>query len=229
MDMPEKLLQEIVELARKHKIERLLLFGSRARGTNHLRSDVDLAVAGGDVLRFSFDVEENTNTLLSFDVVNLDEGISDQLQEEIDKDGIDLYGVHGETRKYQEFTNCLKVLEQSDREMPDTDEIYRMGVIGQFNLAFELAWKALKEVLSLYGVAEAATGSPREIFKAAYGLGWLTEERVWLEMLKNRNAAIHIYDEEKAQKLIKAIFGEYMEALQVLREKLAERLRSVFA
>ena len=227
--MPEKLLQEIVELARKHKIERLLLFGSRARGTNHLRSDVDLAVAGGDVLRFSFDVEENTNTLLSFDVVNLDEGISDQLQEEIDKDGIDLYGVHGETRKYQEFTNCLKVLEQSDREMPDTDEIYRMGVIGQFNLAFELAWKALKEVLSLYGVAEAATGSPREIFKAAYGLGWLTEERVWLEMLKNRNAAIHIYDEEKAQKLIKAIFGEYMEALQVLREKLAERLRSVFA
>ena len=229
MDIPERLVRDIVTLAREHKIEKLLLFGSRARGTNHPRSDIDLAVAGGDVLGFSLEVEENTDTLLSFDVVNLDEGISAGLQKEIDRDGIDMYEWGGEMKKYQAFADCLKVLEQVDREMASRNEIYRMGVIGQFNLTFELAWKALKEVLTLYGVAEAATGSPREIFKAAYGLGWLTDEKVWLEMLKNRNVAIHVYDEEKAQVVLQAIFDKYVGGLQELRDKLEERLRSVSA
>lgn len=85
----------------------------------------------------------------------------------------------------------------------------------------------MKEVLTLYGVAEAATGSPREIFKAAYGLGWLTDEKVWLEMLKNRNVAIHVYDEEKAQVVLQAIFDKYVGGLQELRDKLEERLRNI--
>ncbi|MBQ7497055.1 MAG: nucleotidyltransferase substrate binding protein [Selenomonas sp.] len=229
LDIPDRLVREIVTLARKYKIEKLLLFGSRARGTNHPRSDIDLAVAGGDVLGFSLEVEDNTDTLLSFDVVNLDEGISAELQKEIDRDGIDMYELGGEMKKYQAFAGCLKVLEQVDMEMSSRNEIYRMGVIGQFNLTFELAWKALKEVLTLYGVAEAATGSPREIFKAAYGLGWLTDEKVWLEMLKNRNVAIHVYDEEKAQVVLQAIFDKYVGGLQELRDKLEERLRSVSA
>ena len=42
------------------------------------------------------------------------------------------------------------------------DEIYRTGIIGQFNLTFELAWKALQQVLRVHGVVEAETGSPRE-------------------------------------------------------------------
>ena len=221
--MPGKLQQQIVMLARQHGIRRLLLFGSRARGSNNPRSDIDLAVAGGDVLGFSFDVEENADTLLSFDVINLEEKISDKLRAEIARDGIDLYNFGEEMKKYQAFVDCLKVLEKSDKEMAAQNEIYRMGVIGQFNLTFELAWKALKEMLSLYGVAEAATGSPREIFKAAYGLGWLTEDKVWLAMLKNRNVAIHVYDEEKAQAVLKSIFEEYIGALQLLRDKLRER------
>ena len=46
------LLSEIVAIAKSHKIEKLLLFGSRARGDNNEHSDIDLAVAGGDVLGF---------------------------------------------------------------------------------------------------------------------------------------------------------------------------------
>ena len=40
---------------------------------------------------------------------------------------------------------------------------------------FELAWKALQEVLRLHGAAEAGTGSPREILQLGYKLGFLED------------------------------------------------------
>ncbi len=224
-DLPTSLCPEIVRLAKKFKLNKLMLFGSRARRTNHGHSDVDLAVSGGDVTGFSLAVNEETNSLLSFDVVNLDEGISQELQTEIERDGIDLYksGVE-EMKKYDAFARCLKVLEQADQKEAAANEIYRMGIIGQFNLTFELSWKALRDVLSLHGIAEAATDSPREILKAAYALGWLKSETVWLDMLKKRNIAIHVYDEERARTVTSLIFAQYLQPLQELRETLRQRL-----
>ncbi|SDP65591.1 HI0074 family nucleotidyltransferase substrate-binding subunit [Selenomonas ruminantium] len=224
-DLDKEVIIEIVSIAKAYGIKKLLLFGSRSRGDNHAYSDIDLAVAGGDVLGFSLSVEEKTNTLLSFDVVDLDEQISEVLRSEIDRDGIDLYALGvAEMKKYESFASCLGVLEQADRELAAKNEIYRMGIIGQFNLTFELAWKALKETLELYGVAEAATGSPREIFKAAYKLGWLKDEKIWLDMLKKRNVAIHVYDEERALTVMEMVFSAYIVALQDLREELRRRL-----
>lgn len=226
--LDNEIIAEIVGIARSHKIEKLLLFGSRARGDNKEHSDIDLAVAGGDVLGFSLEVDEKTNTLLSFDVINMAEPIAENLRQEIGRDGIDLYSLGcAEMKKYESFASCLTVLEQADREMATKNEIYRMGIIGQFNLTFELAWKALKEILELYGVAEAATGSPREIFKAAYKLGWLRDEKIWLDMLKKRNVAIHVYDEERALTVMAMIFDGYITALQDLREELRRRLTAV--
>ena len=48
---------ELLALAETCGLSRLILFGSRARGDNRERSDIDLAVSGGDVVRFSLDVE----------------------------------------------------------------------------------------------------------------------------------------------------------------------------
>ncbi len=64
-------LEEIRELARKNHIRKVILFGSRARGDYHRASDIDLAVSGGDILNFTLEVEENTSTLLTYDVVDL--------------------------------------------------------------------------------------------------------------------------------------------------------------
>lgn len=58
--------------------------------------------------------------------------------------------------------------------------IYRIGVIGQFNLTFELAWKALQEILKMHGADGAATGSPREILQLGYKLGFVDDAAVWL-------------------------------------------------
>ena len=51
---------EICQLAEKYHLNRVILFGSRARGDYWRASDIDLAVSGGDITRFSLDVEEET-------------------------------------------------------------------------------------------------------------------------------------------------------------------------
>ena len=84
-------LAEIRDLASRHGLHQAVLFGSRARGDFHPKSDIDLAVSGGEIDRFRMSVEEETSTLLYFDVVNLDRNIRPDLREAIDREGLVLY------------------------------------------------------------------------------------------------------------------------------------------
>jgi predicted nucleotidyltransferase len=65
----------------------LILFGSRARGDYYKTSDIDLAVSGGDISRFSLSVDEETSTLLKFDFVNLDRAVQPELRASIEREG----------------------------------------------------------------------------------------------------------------------------------------------
>ena len=87
----EQVIDEIIELAKKHSIEKVILFGSRARGDYHRASDIDLAVCGGNVIEFSLDVEELTSTLLTYDVVDLNKNLQAEFRESIEKEGKILY------------------------------------------------------------------------------------------------------------------------------------------
>ena len=88
----DKVYQQIVSFARECDIEKVVLFGSRARGDNLPKSDIDIAVAGcWDFGRFSYLIEECLDTLLDVDVVNLDESTSQSLLDEIARDGVVLY------------------------------------------------------------------------------------------------------------------------------------------
>ena len=69
----------------------MILFGSRARGDYRKTSDIDLAVSGGDITRFALDVEEETPTLLKYDIVNLDGPVQEELLASIAKEGKVLY------------------------------------------------------------------------------------------------------------------------------------------
>ena len=60
----QSVIQEICTLARKYDIDKVILFGSRARGDYSRASDIDLAVCGGNISRFALDVEEETTTPL---------------------------------------------------------------------------------------------------------------------------------------------------------------------
>ena len=84
-------MREIQELAEKYEVKRVILFGSRARGDFRRTSDIDLAVEGGNFERFSLDVNEDTSTLLEYDIVNLDREVQPKLRESIERDGKVIY------------------------------------------------------------------------------------------------------------------------------------------
>ena len=84
-------LDELISIAERYHIEKLILFGSRARGDFRRTSDIDLAVSGGDFARFVLDVEEETSTLLKYDFVDLDRNIQEELLKSIEKEGVVIY------------------------------------------------------------------------------------------------------------------------------------------
>lgn len=90
-NLPERVLKDISSIARKHSVTKVILFGSRARGTNTERSDIDIAVYGGDFDSFYWDIKENVHSLLMFDIIEADSPISDELKKEIKKDGVVIY------------------------------------------------------------------------------------------------------------------------------------------
>lgn len=129
-------------------------------------------------------------------------------------------------KKLDNFANCLNVLKSVDFTLANENEIYRMGIIGQFNLTFELAWKALQGVLRLHGVSGAETGSPREILQLGYKFGFVDDAAVWLSMLKKRNMFMHIYNNDEIDELLLLIRDSFTPAFvaleRLLREKISE-------
>ena len=86
-----KVVDELRMFAGEYGISRIILFGSRARGDYRRDSDIDLAVSGDKVDLFRLAVEEETSTLLKYDVLDLDVCPDAGVLEEIRRDGKILY------------------------------------------------------------------------------------------------------------------------------------------
>lgn len=91
MNLDIRIQNEIITQAKKYHIGKVILFGSRARGDNKEKSDIDLAVTGGNVTGFRLAVDDEVRTLLMFDVVNLDEPVKKLLLQSIEREGVILY------------------------------------------------------------------------------------------------------------------------------------------
>lgn len=124
-------------------------------------------------------------------------------------------------KKLENFENCLAVLQKADFALAGKDEIYRTGVLGQFNLVFELAWKALQAVLRLQGAE--VSGSPREVLQKGYQYGFINDEQAWLLMLKKRNTLVHIYDEGEADEVVELIERRFLPIMEKLVKVLHEK------
>lgn len=87
-----ELLHEIVDAVKQHaRPQRIMLFGSRARGEWKERSDIDIAVfpeKGSVVL--AEPIDEEIRTLLRIDLVDF-RNLSENFQQEVLQNGILLY------------------------------------------------------------------------------------------------------------------------------------------
>ena len=84
-------MREITEIAKRNQIQEIILFGSRARGDYNRTSDIDLAVTGGNISGFAVSIEEETSTVLEYDIVDLDKPVSEELLKSIRDEGKILY------------------------------------------------------------------------------------------------------------------------------------------
>lgn len=93
IDLPEKIVKSLDEIFNSFKsIERVILFGSRARKENKKSSDIDLAIYGVDEEKVKIiNRIDEINTLYSFDIIFVDNETSDKLLQQIKKDGVIIY------------------------------------------------------------------------------------------------------------------------------------------
>lgn len=87
----EQVQAEICRFAERCQLERVVLFGSRARGGYHRASDIDLAVWGGNIARLAVDVDEKTPPLLKYTVVDMNQDVLEALRDSIQRGGRVLY------------------------------------------------------------------------------------------------------------------------------------------
>lgn len=93
LNLDGEIVDTIISISKKYKgINKVVLFGSRARGDNELKSDIDLAVyADCDIFEFIEEIENTSPTLLEFDFSNM-RRIDDELFiEQVEKEGVILY------------------------------------------------------------------------------------------------------------------------------------------
>lgn len=91
VNLKESIINEIKDLAIKCGVEKVILFGSRARGDNKERSDIDLAIEGGNAALFAVEADEKIQTLLMFDIVDLGGFVQDELRQSIEREGKIIY------------------------------------------------------------------------------------------------------------------------------------------
>ena len=126
-------------------------------------------------------------------------------------------------KKYDNFCKALANLQL----VRDTSEPYDVmtltGSAALFEICFEQAWKAMKEIMQEHGYGEGQTGSPKQIVKLAYSAGMIQDEEKWLAMLVSGNDVTHSYNEEVALALIKRVKEDYIDVLEELKAELETR------
>lgn len=95
----DSVLNYILEKARQDPhILKVILFGSRARGDAHDKSDYDLAIESNfshaDWARWELEMKESVPTLLGLDLIKLSDTVGASLQEAISKEGIVIFERH---------------------------------------------------------------------------------------------------------------------------------------
>ena len=87
----EAVINSITEICKKHGAKSIILFGSRATDHAIEKSDIDIAVQGGEVdFRSLNDEIERICTLFSFNIVDMSKS-SPALRKDIESHGKSLY------------------------------------------------------------------------------------------------------------------------------------------
>lgn len=223
----------ILDIAKLYFVEEIWIFGSRARGDNAERSDIDIAVNCPNATPQDWDkvveIVDAADTLLKIDCLRFDElAKNDALRQNISKFKKLLYRKKGNFMDkmlwadyfYSLRSALLRLNDVLTHKELDKIEYMQDAAIQRFEFVIELYWKVLKKVLA-YEEVESST--PRDVLRKAFQFKLIDQEDIWLAMLHDRNNASNVYKQEDAKKVFENI-KKYYPILWETYKKLAEHL-----
>jgi len=119
-------------------------------------------------------------------------------------------------QKILNFSKALRALEKSVAQ-PVVEPRDLSGIIKDFEITYELSWKSLKALLEKQG---HESGTAKNVFAKAYQLRLLGDEKIWLDMIEDRNLTVHTDDEKLAKELCAHIRSSYVPVFQALEKTL---------
>lgn len=122
----------------------------------------------------------------------------------------------------QSLANCKKALEKLTQflKLAETDpnEAVQAGVIQAFEFTFEVFWKIFQKLGQNEGMAVAG---PKSALSYAFQAELIEDEKIWLDLLGDRNLTTHVYHEQLAQQIFEHIKNVYIHEFRSVYAKLA--------
>lgn len=220
----EKLKKLTLATLKGEKVK-VILFGSRGRQDNHLRSDVDIGLLPqGKLDRRKVNLLkeqiEELNIPYKVEIVDFSTASPDFKKQAMKGGGY----MEGLALRYKDALKALNTLKDIGQE--PFSAIVRDAAIQRFENTFEAFWKFIREHLKQKEGIVA--NSPKACFKELFSLGLVDEgQTVELqEMTDKRNDTSHTYKEAVAQAIYEKIKGYALLIEKVLAEFKVENVRS---
>jgi nucleotidyltransferase substrate binding protein (TIGR01987 family) len=131
-------------------------------------------------------------------------------------------------RSIDRFEYYEKAIQQLKRciDKGDLNEFEKLGLIQCFENTFELAWRVMKDYLSLQGI-QSIIGS-RDAITASFENGLIADEENWINMVDDRILMIQSYINGTEEVIQHKIYTIYFNLLHVFYIKL-NSLESYFS
>ncbi|MCX7125274.1 MAG: HI0074 family nucleotidyltransferase substrate-binding subunit, partial [Gammaproteobacteria bacterium] len=219
-----KTLMRII-IAHSAKLQRVTLFGSRARGDHKTHSDIDLAI---DYQQTNEPSEttlqedlESSSLPYTVDLIDLRLEKDTQLKAFIQKEGVVLYDEISKNNgdfwmtyavlneKLSDFKLALSRLDEALSKNIEADSLYLDGTIQRFEFTYELCWKLMKTYLAYLGID---ANNPRAAIRESLKQNLIQDKdsAEWLEMIEKRNLTTHTYHKPMALTVYTGIKGDFI-------------------
>lgn len=125
--------------------------------------------------------------------------------------------------KYMNLKKAYDRLLEVSKLYDGKDDIIRDSLIQRFEFTYELTHKTLMEFMKYLGVT-LENSFPRSIYKKAYVNNLISNDKVWISLLEDRNSTSHIYSEDLADEIANRIVNEYVDSIGELVNNLEKLL-----
>ncbi len=127
--------------------------------------------------------------------------------------------------KYDNLSKAVKRLNEANIRYKKSadDPIYQDALIKRFEFTFELAWKTLRQFMMDSGY-QMPSVTPKGVFAYAYQESILQDEKIWLDMLEDRNLSTHDYCFKVAPGIAGRISNKYAKCLAALAKYVGDAI-----